>query len=573
MRMGAHRSAVSGCAMACVVAALSGGAAAPALAQLRVATWNVSTYGGANAVRDPAFQSVLFDTFVPSPGVVRQFNPDVIAIQELSPNVNALNAYLAMINARAGANTYGVSPFVSGPDSVSAVFYRRSKVVFVEAVSISAGSTSPNPPRNTMRFRVRPVGYAAPGVGGRQEADLYIYSSHMKAGTTDDDKARRLVEAQRIRTNAQALPGGSNFVVLGDFNIQASVEPPPGQSFGAYTWLTQSQANNVGRVFDPISTPGVGVNGTWNNQSAMRFVHTQSPGLGTATPPTPPGMDDRFDFIMVSSQLIDRVGTTVPGLGMEYIGNFPTAYSTTTWDDPNHSYRAWGNDGTKYNLPVNNGGTNAMVGATIANALVTAATGDAAGGHVPVFLDLRVPARTAVAGSGVTSPGGVLTIDFGQVAQGSDQSRDFTVGNGGNVSLWNAAGINTLSYTLAIPTGGPTFVFDPGPLSFLAAAGAASNAHTLFLDTTTPGVFTGTLTISSNSSDEPLVTVQLMGEVLAPVVCEADCDGSGALSPADFTCFLGKYRAGDPTADCDASGGLSPADFTCFLGKYRVGCP
>jgi hypothetical protein len=55
--------------------------------------------------------------------------------------------------------------------------------------------------------------------------------------------------------------------------------------------------------------------------------------------------------------------------------------------------------------------------------------------------------------------------------------------------------------------------------------------------------------------------------------CEADCDNSGALSPADFTCFLAKYRAGDLSADCDGSGALSPADFTCFLSKYRAGCP
>lgn len=55
--------------------------------------------------------------------------------------------------------------------------------------------------------------------------------------------------------------------------------------------------------------------------------------------------------------------------------------------------------------------------------------------------------------------------------------------------------------------------------------------------------------------------------------CYADCDTSGSLSPADFTCFLAKYRAGGTAADCDTSGSLSPADFTCFLGKYRVGCP
>jgi hypothetical protein len=60
-----------------------------------------------------------------------------------------------------------------------------------------------------------------------------------------------------------------------------------------------------------------------------------------------------------------------------------------------------------------------------------------------------------------------------------------------------------------------------------------------------------------------------------PQPCYANCDGStGAqpLSPADFTCFLAKYRSGDATADCDTSGALSPADFTCFLNKYRAGC-
>lgn len=57
--------------------------------------------------------------------------------------------------------------------------------------------------------------------------------------------------------------------------------------------------------------------------------------------------------------------------------------------------------------------------------------------------------------------------------------------------------------------------------------------------------------------------------------CYANCDGSTTviLSPADFTCFLTKYRSGDAYADCDASTALSPADFTCYLSKYRTGCP
>ena len=62
-----------------------------------------------------------------------------------------------------------------------------------------------------------------------------------------------------------------------------------------------------------------------------------------------------------------------------------TPYSTTTWNDPNQSYRVWGNDGTSFNKSLTIAG-NAEVGASIAQSLVNDAT--PAGGHLPVFLDL-----------------------------------------------------------------------------------------------------------------------------------------------------------------------------------------
>ncbi len=55
--------------------------------------------------------------------------------------------------------------------------------------------------------------------------------------------------------------------------------------------------------------------------------------------------------------------------------------------------------------------------------------------------------------------------------------------------------------------------------------------------------------------------------------CYADCNQSGGLTIADFTCFQAKFVAGDPYADCNQSGGLSIADFTCFQGQFVAGCP
>jgi enterochelin esterase-like enzyme len=61
--------------------------------------------------------------------------------------------------------------------------------------------------------------------------------------------------------------------------------------------------------------------------------------------------------------------------------------------------------------------------------------------------------------------------------------------------------------------------------------------------------------------------------------CFANCDGSATapiLTPADFSCFLARYRSADQYANCDGSTAqpmLSPADFSCFLARYRAGCP
>ncbi len=58
--------------------------------------------------------------------------------------------------------------------------------------------------------------------------------------------------------------------------------------------------------------------------------------------------------------------------------------------------------------------------------------------------------------------------------------------------------------------------------------------------------------------------------------CTADCDCSASLTPADLTCFLERFTAGDPRANCDRSAAapvLNTADFTCFLRLFAAGCP
>jgi endonuclease/exonuclease/phosphatase family metal-dependent hydrolase len=319
---------------------------------LRIATWNISNFTGNNSAQNSGVQTAMFSSFEG-----RSFRPDVLFAQEIQ-SASAANTLKNLLNSASGSTGDWDVNFgsLTGTSSTSdsAMFFRTTKVGSVSAnLVLAAGGTSANP-RDAWRFDFSIVGNAA------STERFGVYNSHMKSGSSTADQARRQVEAAAIRSNANGLASNYQIVSLGDFNGQSS-----NQNF--YQTLTGSAANNRGRFYDPINTPG-----SWNGNNNYRFVHTQDPtGSG--------GMDDRHDQILMGSGLGDGVGT-------EYSGVWQQAYSTSTWNDANHSYRAWGNDGTSFDTTLTIGG-NTMVGATIAQSLADAAGSN--GGHLPVFADIH----------------------------------------------------------------------------------------------------------------------------------------------------------------------------------------
>ena len=520
---------------------------AMASAQLRIASWNISFYDGTD--RASAIQTSVYGSFNG-----RSMSPDVLLVQEVD-SAAAMNTLLSVLNTASGSpGDWAAGPYFTGPDSQGVMYYRTSKVQLVSAFVIAAGSTSTSDqPRNTERFDIRPVGYSGAG------ATLAMYNTHMKAGSTSTDNDRRLIETTRIRSNAEGadtnssngvadgLPAGWQFLLAGDFNMQTSTQT-------SYVELVGSQANNTGRFFDPINTPG-----SWNNNSAFRFVHTQDPiGAG--------GMDDRHDQILLGGGLVD-------GVGFDYVGNPSLAYSTTTWNDPNHSYRSWGNDGSSYNTTLAVSG-NAMVGPVIAQALIDACSpsGGTAAGHLPVFLDLYLPPEISVS---------TTTINFGSVPVGSTANQVLNVSNGGNTTLFGANGIASLSYSMVASAG---FTAPGG--SFSDAAGGGVNPHTISMNTSTPGTKTGTITITSNSPDEPTRVINLTGTVTAsnlPPVANAgpdqtvnDSNNSGnepvtlnGSSSSDPDGTITNYRWAQGTTTL-ANGASSTANITLPVGTHTI---
>lgn len=483
---------------------------------LRIATWNISNYAGG---RQSDLQTAIYGSFDG-----RSMSPDVLVCQEIL-SLSAMNSLLGILNnAPDSPGDWAAGPFIDGPDTDSAILYRTSKAEFLGLATLPADPGTTGAPRDVRRYDIGLVGYED------ASTQFSIYSVHMKAGSATDDQARRLIEATRIRDNAESLDPAVNIAVMGDFNVQSSAQ-------SAYQELVGSQVNNNGRFADPIGTPG-----SWNNNSSFRLVHTQDPsGAG--------GMDDRHDQILLDPSLSD-------GAGLEYVGLFGVPYSTTTWDDPDHSYRAWGNDGTSYNTTLKTTG-NSMVGPLIAQALINVASG---GGHLPVFVDFIVPGQILADAE----------IDLGDVPFGAVLAGELLAGNGVDVATWGDAGAGVVTYSLEADAG---IAIDAGP--FLDAPGGDLNAHPFtgeLAGNPNGGAFESQIRIYSDDVDRPLVNVRVFGTVVG-------CNASdvavpfGTLDFFDVQVFLDRFSAHDPHADLTHDNEFNFFDVQEFLDQFAGGCP
>ncbi|MDP1661379.1 MAG: GC-type dockerin domain-anchored protein [Phycisphaerales bacterium] len=536
--------------------------AAPALAQLRICTWNVTNYTVSGSplanARDDDFKTAIYGVIPNGLALAgKSMSPDVFIGQEfgngsqggsaITVGQNAVDTFRNLLNSAPGSpGDWAAAPFLDGADTESAFFYRTSKVQYLGTTTIAIGSSSTaNQPRDTRRYDFRPIGYSAP------QSSVAVYSVHLKAQGGTNSTGRRLIECQRIRDNAEgtdtngagtALPAGYNFILAGDTNVQNSGDTE-------YQALVASQTNNSGQFFDPIKSPG-----NWNNNSAYRFIHTQDQAGQ---------MDDRHDQILISASLKD-------GAGLDYIGNTNLTYSTFTWNDSNHSYRSWGNDGTSYDLPLRTSG-NTMVGDTIATALVSSA---ASGGHLPVIADFRVPAKFSASSS---------SIAFGTVGVNAAASTGLTVTNSGDTAKWTVNGIAALRYTMTVS--GPFTVAGAG-VQQTDSAGGVGNTHTVTMNTSSTGPKSGSITFVTDAPETASFTVTLSGNVALPP-CPADLGRQGGLTGSDglldnndFIVFIDYFFVQNPLADLGSQGGISGSDgqfdnndFIAFIDAFFAGCP
>lgn len=299
----------------------------PAIAQenIRICTYNVLNFGGSqtSGERIAALENVL-DPITPTILVVQEINGTSDGAAQFRDNV------LLFVDSR-----LKLAPFADGEDTDNALFYDSTVVEVVKHVVV--GSIT----RIIDRWTVTVL----------DTKDTFaIYGCHLKAGETANDKDVRAAEAQLIRTDyLTALPPHYGFLVAGNLNVYSSAEV-------AYQRLITGDSENV---MDPTNRPG-----TWHNSDAHADIHTQATHDTASGGFISGGIDDRFDFILLSPALM---------------GKYVTG-----------SYTTFGNDALHFNKSINAEPANSVVSQEVANALYDASN------HLPVYLDLNFQQTTDV---------------------------------------------------------------------------------------------------------------------------------------------------------------------------------
>lgn len=256
--------------------------------RVKVLTYNILNYPNFSSEKDSLFE-LIFD----------EAAPDIVAVQEILSQFG-VNSFLNNVLG----SKFKAATFFDGPDTDNALYYKDSILTLLTADIIT----------NTPRYITRYV------IQHKFTQDIFIvYIAHFKAGNTPADETTREQEAARLRIYTDQLSPGTNFIVVGDFNLYRWSEP-------AYLRLLDQA--NPGYFLDPVNRPG-----NWHDASQFSDLHTQS----TRTLQLPDGgstggLDDRFDFILISQSLKS------PG-GVDYVEG---------------TYWAYGNDGQHFNQQIVN---------------------------------------------------------------------------------------------------------------------------------------------------------------------------------------------------------------------------
>lgn len=407
-------------------------------AQIRVVSYNSAQFkGDANAMSEVLLIAAADD----SHGFATPVS--IFLFQEVD------EAELTLLQSVVGTG-YTMATFTDQNDSswggAQAMFYLSTQLI--EHVP-SHNDIFTGASRHADRWGLDVIGYDG--------LRLYVYSMHLKASTGSENQELRRQGVENVVDDMQTLPAGSNIVVVGDMNFYSSNEP-------GYGWFIKQ-----GQMLDPL-----GNGQSWGGESNS-IKHTQSPLLNQNGGLVGGGLDDRFDFQLLSPTMFDAEG-------MSMIGG---------------TYRPLGNDGQHYNDAIN-AGNNYYFPNDIARSNALADELIIASDHLPLIADYQVPALL----------NWDLSLASQRVLVGAETSIEITISNDAPVSV--SIGADELD--VEIEAIGDVAGFESVTIVALSQAEIVSFP----IDTTVPNSWNSVVTITATSQETQTTpeVVKLAGDVI-----------------------------------------------------------
>lgn len=274
--------------------------------------------------------------------IIEYVMPDVLVVNELGSNVSYADRIVNNVLNTNGRTYFNHGPLTnySGGDIANMLFYNTEKLSLHSHFYITTVNRDIN--GYTMY-------YNTPNLAAGDTIFTTFLLAHLKAGTGSDNEQKRYSQVVQLMAKLESIGTYGNYCFSGDFNFYEAAED-------GYQYLI-NYPNSLYKFYDPINQAG-----KWNNNSAYRSIHTQSTHSDNNGCASSGGLDDRFDFILVSP---------------------PVYYGSRKVKCVCDSYHAVGNDGNHFNKSINEG-DNQDVPAYVANALYTMSD------HLPLVMDLEI---------------------------------------------------------------------------------------------------------------------------------------------------------------------------------------
>jgi hypothetical protein len=301
--------------------------------------------------------------------IVDAARPDLLMACEL---VNEQGAdHVVNISFGDMPDSFARATFVNSPDSADPlqqmVFYNTRKLILVRQEALLTYVRH----INHYTFVLHTPDVATDSVF------LDVFVTHLKSSTGAGNEHLRLEMVDTFVKALTHIPSDHHVLFAGDFNFYTSEEP-------GYQKILDS--SNAVRMVDPINRPG-----HWNNNPEFSDIHSQATritaagfGIGGASG----GMDDRFDFIMMSeNSRTDPQCHYIPG-----------------------SYKVFGNNGDCFNKRIDDLNSYGPYSLSIRQILYNMSD------HAPVIMKFKTDKRFVTAIKEKSKPPALLQFPEGNLA-------------------------------------------------------------------------------------------------------------------------------------------------------------